>query len=79
MGVLCAPPLTPRQVHPDRCLMLLGQPWDQATDERKGAGPGLASFFSCPIESRLIPGSHARMFEQDALHDAVAQFLADDS
>ncbi len=76
MAVLCAPPLAPRQVHPGRCLMLVGRPWDQTKDEQKGSGPGPSSFIGCPIESHVIPGSHARMFEEASLHGAVAQFLA---
>jgi hypothetical protein len=76
LGVLSAPALSLRPVDPGRCLMLVGQVVKPAAGDAKPSVPGSSSLIRSPIEVRDIPGPHARMFEQPALLQAVAEFLA---
>jgi thioesterase domain-containing protein len=72
VGLLAAPPLSLRPVRPGRCTIVGTQP-----SELPGAGgPAEGPVIESPVRFCPIPGPHARMFEQPALHQAITEFLS---
>lgn len=75
LGVLSAPSLSLRPVHPRRCLTLTGQIAQPANGDAGPAGRPQSSLIGCPVDVVTVPGPHARLFEQPVLHESVARFL----
>ena len=72
VGLLTAPPLAPRPVRPGRGMVIGSHP----AELPDAAGGEASPVIRGPVTFRQIPGQHARMFEQPALHQAVTEFLS---
>jgi thioesterase domain-containing protein len=75
VGFMCAPPLSLRPIHPDRCVILAGENRQPPADGTQIGGHQASWLIRGPIEVTRIPGPHVRLFEQPALHEAVAKLL----